>query len=593
MRLLALIAAAALFACRAPGSDVADSDSDVAEPDSGVVDSDSDVADSDVDVAGDPEVLRLPPAVGHIGKYAAAGVVCADCHSNADAALALRDPAGRGIAPVNLHRASMMAHAARDPFFRATLAVHMAEYPARGDEIARECLSCHAPAAWAEATLGGDAAPDGAVLHDVGPLGELARDGAGCVGCHLQDPDRQGDERFSGHHGFVSDRRMFGPHRAPEVGPMRAYTTFTPTYSSHLLDGALCAGCHTLRTAALGADGNPSGHQVMEQAPFLEWRSSAYNPARGEAEAASCQACHLPIVDQDGAPIRTNLARSPGGEDFPRLFPREPVGRHLLVGGNTFALALLRDYRDLMGSSATEAEFDASIVASRALLSTAANLEVLPATLRDGTVRIPLRITNLTGHKLPTGYPARRAFLHVRVLGPDGSLILESGATDPFGRILGAAGQVLASERGGAPEPHRSAIRSAADVVIWQSWLQDARGEPTTGLLRGAAFLKDNRILPAGFAPSEADAPWIKPAGVDEDPDFSPGGDTVDVVLVAPPARVTVEATVRYQAFSPSFLEDLTSAAVPEAKSLGVLVKDRPILVETLASVRSEVRTSP
>jgi hypothetical protein len=586
-----------LAGCGPRNPPLAETDSDVAETDSDVAETDSDVVDTDTGVVADLEVLRLPPPTsrtgGHIGVYAVSGGVCANCHSNAEGALALRDDAGRGVAPVDLFRGSVMAHAARDPFFRATLAATLASTPTRAPAIAQECLACHAPAAWAEATLAGTDPPGVSVLSDPGPAGELARDGAGCIGCHLQDPERQGDERFSGHHALVADRRLFGPHRGPEVGPMRSFTTFTPTYSDHLLDGALCGGCHTLETPAVRADGSATGHTLTEQAPYLEWRSSAYYPPRGQAEARTCQGCHVPITDAEGGALRTAIARNPSGQDFPRLFDREPVGRHQLVGGNTLLLETVRDYRELLGSPATEAEIQASIDATRALLGTAASLEVLPAILLEDRVEIPVRVHNRTGHKLPTGYPARRAWLHVRVIGPDGAVLLESGATNVHGHIVDAGGEALVWESGGPPPAHRGSIRSAEDVLVWQAWMEDEAGVPTTELLRGVRYLKDNRVLPAGFAPSGADAAKVMSVGVGGDADFVAGSDSVVVVLDAPPPTVTLEVAVRYQAFAPAFLRALVEQPVPEAAALGLMVGGRGIPVETLASIRHEVRTIP
>jgi hypothetical protein len=47
-------------------------------------------------------------------------------------------------------------------------------------------------------------------------------------------------------------------------------------------------------------------------------------------------------------------------------------------------------------------------------------------------------------------------------------------------------------------EPHYDEIASAGKVQIYES-MADSSGTPTAGLLRGIAFVKDNRLLPGGF----------------------------------------------------------------------------------------------
>jgi len=55
----------------------------------------------------------------------------------------------------------------------------------------------------------------------------------------------------------------------------------------------------------------------------------------------------------------------------------------------------------------------------------------------------------------------------------------------------------------------------------------DAAGRPTTGLLAGVRYLKDNRLVPRGFDKSRAD-PWIAVIGAAaQDEDFRDGGDRV------------------------------------------------------------------
>ncbi len=48
-----------------------------------------------------------------------------------------------------------------------------------------------------------------------------------------------------------------------------------------------------------------------------------------------------------------------------------------------------------------------------------------------GSITVDVSVRNLTGHKLPTGYPSRRAWLHLSVRDQQGRTVFESGAVDP------------------------------------------------------------------------------------------------------------------------------------------------------------------
>jgi hypothetical protein len=518
--------------------------------------------------------------------------VCADCHSNHVNADALRDASGRGVAPFDLWRGSMMAHAARDPIYRASVAAEQHEHPELAEAIGQKCTGCHAPAAWAETTLGGDPAPGPEVLLDSGGTGDLARDGATCVGCHLQTDDADGSaSTWSGQLQYNDQREIYGPHRSPLAGPMRNHIQFTPVERPGMRDSATCVSCHMLQTQPLSLDGRPIQGSIPEQTPFVEYRSSDYLPERGQPEGQTCQGCHMPYTDVDGRPISTALARTPGGADFPWIAPRAPFARHVLVGGNAFALELIRDHRELLGSPASAELLDANIALTRSFLATAAEVEIGAATWEGDALTLPITVFNRTGHKLPTAYPSRRAWLHVVVRDATSNVVFESGGVDALGRLVGADGEPLASEAvDAALEPHRTVVAAAEDVVVWQSWMEDETGEPTTTLLHGLRYAKDNRLLPKGWAPSVDDAELVAPIGVDGDEDFVGGQDGVSLrITPGGTAPYTVEASVRYQVFSPRFLQALVQVNTPETRALGVLLEDRTYTAETLATATAVV----
>jgi hypothetical protein len=101
----------------------------------------------------------------------------------------------------------------------------------------------------------------------------------------------------------------------------------------------------------------------------------------------------------------------------------------------------------------------------------------------------------LTGHKLPTGYPSRRAWLHFTVTDRTGRIVFESGAFASNGAITGNDNDADTS----GVEPHHTEIRSADQVQIYESVMSGSNGRPTTGLLTAVRYLKDNRLVPRGF----------------------------------------------------------------------------------------------
>jgi len=555
-------------------------------------DVDTDETDTDDTDTGDTdppharEVFRLQPPVESDGVHTATHQVCANCHTASPDATALKDAAGRAVGPADLWPASVMAHSARDPLFLAAVAREKAQTPDLAGAIEEKCLSCHAPAAWADRTLAGEDAPRLDVLTAESALGDLARDGATCVGCHLQEPDLLGDpSTFSGNHDLNADRVIYGPHRAPFAGPMRNFADFEPTEAPHIAQSAVCASCHTLLIDAVDSTGTPTGHTSLEQGPFLEWQSSAYYPPRGEPQARQCQTCHMPMTDVDGVPIKTRIARNPTGSDFPRTYEREPVSRHVLYGGNTFVLGLIRDHRELLGSPATEQALDASIEGTRGMLATAATVSTGTPSWDDDTVTVPITVQNTTGHKLPTGYPSRRAWLEVEVRDHEGEVVWHVGAVDARGRLVDDDGSPVPSELDSSVYlPHIDQITESEQVLVWESVLSDANGAPTTTLLRAASYAKDNRLLPTGWDPVEAWRDELAPIGVSADDDFVGGGDTVQVRFEPEgEGPWTLTARVRYQAFQPAHLGDLVSADTPESRGLREMIGDRGVPAEVIA----------
>lgn len=481
--------------------------------------------------------------------------VCANCHSNAGSASAMRDASARAIAPYDLWRGTMMANSARDPLWRAAVAAEVAATPARRAEIEAECLGCHAPMA---SRVGLVEHGTGSAMHVLDcqeRIGELARDGVSCTICHGMAPQGLGTPAsYSGHFQLDPERRLFGPHERPFEMPMRMSIGFVPTHSTHVLDSALCGSCHTLFTSAFHADGSAVGTRFLEQAPYLEWRNSDFStegPAPGPLRA-SCQDCHLPVTDADGRSIATRIARNPGGFDFPPTEPRSPFGRHLLVGANVLMLGILAEHAAELGVLAPREAFEASIAATREQLRRRSARVAIEALEREGDrLAFEVEIQNLAGHKLPTAHPTRRVWLRATVLDSEGRTLFASGGTDEAGRIIGADGAPLAFEEAGGPTPlHRSLVRAPDEVALFQAVMADPEGRPTHTLMRGTRWLVDNRILPRGWDAHAADAALTAPVGTGDDPHFRPGSARVRYELELPAGPLSIEVELLHQPLS-------------------------------------------
>ena len=507
---------------------------------------------------------------------------CATCHANTTNATAMRDQSNRPIGMFDLWQSTMMANSARDPYYRATLSAEMARHPARASEIEKKCLGCHVPMSASGPNLDTELRMSLERVDANDALGLLASDGVSCTVCHSITPQDLGDEStFSGKF-HVSDRgQVFGPHDALDGGRMTGRTGLIPVTSDHIKSSSgLCGSCHTLFTEPLAPDGTPVGTSFAEQTPYLEWRNSIYfdeypqqNPNFENVDPSptrSCQDCHLPTTDADDRAITTRVAHAPNGRDDLTLRQRSPYGRHLLVGGNTIIPEILRDNATALNVTAPAAAFDATIAAATdQLQNRTANLDL--AAQRSGDdLFVQVGVENLAGHKFPTAYPARRAWIRLRVRNSSGTLIWTSGQWDNAGRITDAAGNPLTHEAAGGPIlPHQNVVIDPNTPQVWESVMADSTGQPTFSLMSATRYLKDNRLLPKGWDPNHPDAVHTAPQGTAGDPDFRGGFDRVTFRVPAPASAgpYDVEAVLAYQPIAPRWAEELFTVNTPQVQA--------------------------
>ncbi|MCE9576670.1 MAG: hypothetical protein K8W52_26220 [Deltaproteobacteria bacterium] len=514
-----------------------------------------------------PEPLApLPPPAPVTTDRFRDAEACAQCHQVADDTAALHDATGANISPVRLWRASMMALAARDPYYLAVFAEELAHAPGDRDAIETLCTRCHAPAGSEERRAAGGHLGFDQLLSGTDAAAVLGRGGVTCTACHQIAAARLGDEvSFSGGFAIGYDRTLYGRYADPSRMPMQLIVNYTPAFGAQIASAALCGTCHTVVLPT------PTG-EVVEQATFLEWRSSSF-----AAQDQPCQFCHVPTTDDAGGAITTAIAGYPSG-----LAARTPVGRHGFVGGNSYVLSLLADGVAWAGTNATADELIASAARDDAHLATAARLAIVDARRDAGAAVITVRVENLTGHKLPTGYPSRRIWLHVTARA-GGQVVFESGRADADGAIVDDRDQPIADQ------PHRDTIDASDQAQIWEAVLIDSAGRATHRALDARRYGKDDRLLPAGFAPSATDRVRTASVGVDGDPSFAPGSDQVTYRIAGAPADLTLDIELCYEAIRPAIVDAIDASATPAGTRFVDLARARPVAPVVMARTAQQV----
>jgi len=175
--------------------------------------------------------------------------------------------------------------------------------------------------------------------------------------------------------------------------------------------------------------------------------------------------------------------------------------------------------------------------------------------LEDGVLTATLEVAALTGHKFPTSFPSRRAWLHVTVADAAGTVIWESGARNADGAISGNA----ADADPAAFESHYDVITQPDQVQIYEPIMGDDEGQVTYTLLRAAQYLKDNRMLPAGAEKAALPAEIAVYGQAAGDANFLGGSDLVTyrVEVRGATGPFTVSAELLYEPLSYQFVVDL------------------------------------
>jgi hypothetical protein len=373
------------------------------------------------------------------------------------------------VEPAFNWRGSMMANAGRDPLFWATLAIAEQDFDGAGDL----CLRCHSTAGW---QAGHSTPTDGSALT----AGDA--DGVDCDTCHkmtnpnntehlgaMTQPFVANDGSGNGYYGSGMLSLWAGSAKLGPYSDAQAKHQFEQSRFHRSVD--FCGSCHDVSNPAVGdlahnngrqpagdpviasgVPGSPVGQKAafnnfpyrygVVERTYSEYKAGAlsqtlvknyaslpadlkagaiqdaFDSAKGDYSDGtpryfSCQTCHMRAVTGVGA----NKVGTPTRTDLPL---------HDLTGGSVWipdailyqnAQGTLR-----LGGGLTTNQVDALNAGrerARGQLQRAASLAVSGNTLK---------VTNLTAHKVISGYPeGRRMWLNVKWYDAGDNLLREDG----------------------------------------------------------------------------------------------------------------------------------------------------------------------
>ncbi|WP_290596195.1 MULTISPECIES: multiheme c-type cytochrome [unclassified Archaeoglobus] len=465
---------------------------------------------------------------------------CSKCHDR------LIDVSGRDVSIYSDWQQSIHSNAAVDPYFLAKLSSETAEFPELKDEIEAECARCHMPLASAQAASEGFKLTVSEGLREDYEFHDFAIEGVSCTICHqIENRDLGKESSFSGH--YVIDfttkkpqRKIYGPFDPSWPELMAGASGYRPVKGEVVERAELCAICHTLYTPTI-ENGKVIG-TFPEQTPFLEWLNSIYS------QNITCQMCHMKAGK---AKVTT----------MPKNAPLRDMKAHYFVGAN---VQILKIQGDEVGAKRSETQ-----------LKSAARIKIESVELEKGKIVIKVTVENFAGHKFPTGFPSRRAFIHLFVEDSSGK-VFESGKYYSDGRIEGEDEPF---------EPHHDVVGSEGDVQIYESIMVNKDGRVTRTLLEAFGYVKDNRILPEGFEKSRAHPDTLVRGLAATDTNFVGGRDEVTYIVkgnFSKPIRVVAE--LMYQPVSYPFLRSLHPTE--QTKSFEAVIGK----VEKTTLVSSDVR---
>ncbi len=507
---------------------------------------------------------------------------CDHCHGYDPAGVASVSGELGDVNVVDDWSTTMMANAAKDPLWRAKVSHEVMLYPQLQQEIESTCTRCHAPMGSYNAAL------QDVHHYSINDMlaDPVALDGVSCLACHKQLP--QPDvAQHTGKLFFDTLHIAYGQYESPLISPMAEYTGLNPEYAAHISQSATCAGCHSLITKTVDDNGNLTDNDFIEQATWHEWLNSSY-----PAQNITCQSCHMPQVE--GPDVK--LAAGYNTEARPHF------AQHTFVGANSLMLRILKDNRQALDIYASDAQFNETISKTLDMLQNqSVMMELYTVNRTLDTLYLDVKLTNRSGHKLPSGYPSRRMSLHVSISDPMNQELFRSGGFDEEYRITGEDDVEL----------HHNIIDDESKVQIYEMVMGDMQGQRTTILNKAYNNIKDNRLAPLGFSSTsiQYDTTQIILGITDSDFNHDPvEGSGTDIIHYRIPLNgytgvIHADAKLWYQTFPPKWQDDLFAASTPEiatfqamfenADKTPVLMMNKTTTIDAYVGVNNRSMSDP
>lgn len=524
------------------------------------------------------------------GQYYLTSVSCRGCHGFDTLMLANVDENGMDVNLFDRWESTMMAQSAKDPFWRAKVSHEILVNPAHSNELQNKCTSCHAPMGHYDSFYNGN------LYYGLSNLANdsLGLDGVSCAGCHTIDSSA--GQTFSGIIPYDTTRHIYGPFTNPFAGPMQLYEGYTPVFSSHMDQSAVCASCHTLIAPTVDTSGNYTGGEFIEQATYHEYLNSSF-----PSNNVKCQTCHMPQLDD---PIVI-------ANGFISLSPRTPFNQHVFAGSNYFMLNLIKNNKISLDIDVDDSHFDSTLAATTVMLrEKSVNLNLQFDSLANDTGYFKVRLENKAGHKFPSGYPSRRVVVQFIVTDANNDTVFKSGTFTNQFRVEGETPSF---------EPHHDILNQQNIPQIYEMVMGDVNYQFTSVLERAAYTLKDNRIPPPGFTTTASMYDTVKISNdAIADPDFNKintvEGTGIDYVhyhipLTGISGTIKVMTNIYFQVIPPKWLDEMftySSAEIDTFNSMFQNADQTPFLVaadsltinsvgliENLSNAKNDIKVWP
>jgi len=437
--------------------------------------------------------------------------------------------------------------------------------------------------------------PDGGLpLHNEIPIGPPTR------------PDGSYDylsHAVSLEHPTVGSRGDLGPQPVPSANQFIRSSEF-------------CGTCHDLTVPVLN-------HGMPEQRTYTEWKFSEFGDGDNVGDVR-CQDCHMPTMKHeysDDAQISLNPDPMLAGW-FPYSKDRNSQGGtafHKFAGANRdlpMAMKALYPEPDLevIGAptgndprifpgmlSTRDPMYDRNQRNSEIMLAEGVSLEIVngPTSLGGGRYSVQVKVTNTSGHRIPSGYPdGRRFWVALEVTDGSSNVVYESGFYNNDTATL-----FTDSSQSGFNRALSNTIDETSNAVMVYERVTctddlSGRCNPSPNLLNNK-ILFDNRILPKGFEYAKLREAGVKFWNYDpatlvpyEEQSRYPEGQNWDLVTYTFDAgaatNLKVRAAVYWQTHTREFVEHLreqdTSTVRPQGPP-NILDPNYPLNPNYLADV--------